>query len=56
MSQQTSLPNQPNPVAASAAATALNVPPAGLAQAVGHDAIRPFRVDIPESEVAELKR
>ncbi|QRM33585.1 epoxide hydrolase family protein [Microvirga sp. VF16] len=56
MSQQTSLPNQPNPVAASTAAAALNVPPAGLAQAAEQDAIRPFRVDIPESEVAELKR
>jgi pimeloyl-ACP methyl ester carboxylesterase len=56
MSDPSSLPNQPAPVAASVAALASNVLPAEGPQAAEGDAIRPFRVAIPEDEIIELKR
>jgi pimeloyl-ACP methyl ester carboxylesterase len=56
MSDPSSLPNQPAPVAASAAALASSVPLADGPEVANGDAIRPFRVDIPEDEIIELKR
>jgi pimeloyl-ACP methyl ester carboxylesterase len=51
-----SLPNRRDLLVASAAAGALNLLPAGLASAAGGDAIRPFRVDVPEEQLVELRR
>src|SRR6185295_15702088 len=42
-------------LAASLAATALGVLPAAL-RAAEDDAIRPFRVEVPEADLAELRR
>jgi pimeloyl-ACP methyl ester carboxylesterase len=51
-----SLPNRRDLLAASVAAAALTALPAGLANAVEGDAIRPFRVDIPEQDLVDLRR
>ncbi|HEY7384596.1 MAG TPA: alpha/beta fold hydrolase [Beijerinckiaceae bacterium] len=56
MPEPSSLP-QPRDVAAPpTAAAALNVRPATRAEAAGTAAIRSFRVDIPEADLAELRR
>ena len=51
-----SLPNQPSPATASAGAIAANVLRKGKPKATEGDAIRPFRVDIPEADLVELRR
>ena len=51
-----SLPNRRDLLAASAAAGALSVLPVGVAKAADGDAIRPFRVNIPEEELVDLRR
>jgi pimeloyl-ACP methyl ester carboxylesterase len=51
-----SLPNRRDLLAASVAAAALTALPTGLANAVEGDAIRPFRVDIPEQDLVDLRR
>src|SRR5687768_12050353 len=51
-----SLPNRRDLLAASVAAAALTALPTGLANAVEGDAIRPFRVDIPERDLVDLRR
>ena len=56
MSEPSLLPNQPDLQAASAAAAALNMIPADMAKAAEGDAIRPFRVDIPEADLVDLRR
>lgn len=56
MSEPSSFPNQPAPVAASAAAIASNALPTGGPEAAEGDAIRPFRINIPEADLAELRR
>jgi hypothetical protein len=56
MSESSSLPNRRDLLVASAAAGALNVLPAGVAKAAEGDAIRPFRVKIPEEQLLDLRR
>jgi pimeloyl-ACP methyl ester carboxylesterase len=56
MSEPSLLPNQPDLQAASAAAAALSMIPADTAKAAEGDAIRPFRVDIPEADLVDLRR
>ncbi len=56
MSEPSSLPNQPTPVAASAAALASDVLSRGEPEATENTAIRPFHINIPEAEITELKR
>jgi pimeloyl-ACP methyl ester carboxylesterase len=56
MSEPSLLPNQPDLQAASAAAAALSIIPADTAKAAEGDAIRPFRVDIPEADLVDLRR
>ncbi len=56
MSEPSSLRNQRDPLVASAAAAALNVRPASGAKAAEGNAIRPFRVNIPEAELVDLRR
>jgi pimeloyl-ACP methyl ester carboxylesterase len=56
MSEPPSLPNRRDLLAASAAAVALNVLPVGVAKAAEGDPIRPFRVNIPEEELVDLRR
>jgi pimeloyl-ACP methyl ester carboxylesterase len=50
------LPNRRDLLIASAAAGALNLLAAGLPKAADSDAIRPFRVNIPEEQLADLRR
>jgi pimeloyl-ACP methyl ester carboxylesterase len=50
------LPNRRDLLAASVAAAALNALPAGLANAVEGEAIRPFRAAIPEQDLVDLRR
>ena len=56
MSEPSSLPNRRDLLAASAAAGVLSVLPVGVAKAADGDAIRPFRVNIPEEELVDLRR
>jgi pimeloyl-ACP methyl ester carboxylesterase len=56
MSEPSLLPNQPDLQAASAAAATLSMIPADMAKAAEGDAIRPFRVDIPEADLVDLRR
>jgi len=56
MSEPSSLLNRRDLLAASAAAGALNVFPVGVAKAGEGDAIRPFRVNIPEEQLVDLRR
>jgi pimeloyl-ACP methyl ester carboxylesterase len=56
MSESSSLPNRRDLLVASAAAGALNVLPAGVAKAAEGDVIRPFRVNIPEEKLVDLRR
>jgi pimeloyl-ACP methyl ester carboxylesterase len=56
MSEPSLLPNQPDLQAASAAAAALNMISADMAKAPEGDAIRPFRIDIPEADLVDLRR
>jgi pimeloyl-ACP methyl ester carboxylesterase len=56
MSQPSSLPNRRDLLAASAAAGAMNVLPPGAPRAAEVDAIRPFRVNISEEELVDLRR
>ena len=56
MSQPSSLPNRRDLLAASAAAGAMNVLPTGAPRAAEVDAIRPFRVNISEEELVDLRR
>jgi hypothetical protein len=56
MSEQSSLPNQPAHVAASAAAFATTVLARSEPEAAESTAIRPFRINMPEDEITELKR
>ncbi|MCW3477284.1 epoxide hydrolase N-terminal domain-containing protein [Limobrevibacterium gyesilva] len=58
MSEPSSLPNRRDLLAASTASAAagwLNVLPVGAAKAAEGDAIRPFRVNIPEEELVDLR-
>jgi pimeloyl-ACP methyl ester carboxylesterase len=50
------LPNRRDLLIASAAAGALNLLAASLPKAADSDAIRPFRVNIPEEQLADLRR
>jgi pimeloyl-ACP methyl ester carboxylesterase len=56
MSESSSLPNRRDLLVASAAAGALNVLPASVAKAAEGDVIRPFRVNIPEEQLVDLRR
>jgi pimeloyl-ACP methyl ester carboxylesterase len=56
MSEPSSLPNRRDLLVAWAAAGALNVLPLGVAKAAEGDAIRPFRVNIPEEQLVDLRR
>ena len=56
MSEPSSHPNRRKLLVASAAAGALSVLPVGVAKAADGDAIRPFRVNIPEEELVDLRR
>ncbi|MFL5190503.1 MAG: epoxide hydrolase family protein [Microvirga sp.] len=56
MSEPSLLPNQPDLQAASAAAAALSMSPTDTAKAAEGDAIGPFRVDIPEADLVDLRR
>jgi len=56
MSEQSSFPNRRDLLAAAAALGTATMLPTGGPDAAERDAIRPFRVDIPEGEIAELKR
>lgn len=56
MSEPLSLPNRRDFLVVSAAAGALNVLPAGVTKAAEGDAIRPFRVNIPEEQLVDLRR
>ena len=56
MSQPSSLPNRRDLLAASAAAGAMNVLPTGTPRAAEVGAIRPFRVNISEEELVDLRR
>src|SRR5215216_2468399 len=56
MSEPSSLPNRRELLAASAAAGALNVLPVCVAKAAESEPIRPFRVNIPEEELVDLRR
>jgi pimeloyl-ACP methyl ester carboxylesterase len=51
-----SLANRRDLLVASTAAGVLNLLPAGVLKAAGGDAIRPFRVNIPEEQLADLRR
>jgi pimeloyl-ACP methyl ester carboxylesterase len=56
MSEPSLLPNQPDLQAASAAAAALNMLSEDVTKPAEGDAIRPFRVDIPEADLVDLRR
>jgi pimeloyl-ACP methyl ester carboxylesterase len=56
MSESSSLLNRRDLLVASAAAGALNVLPVGVAKAAEGDVIRPFRVNIPEEQLVDLRR
>lgn len=56
MPEPSSLPQPRDPLASSAAAAALNVRAAGRPEAAETAAIRSFCVDIPEADLAELRR
>jgi pimeloyl-ACP methyl ester carboxylesterase len=56
MPESSSLPNRRDLLVASAAAGALNVLPASVAKAAEGDVIRPFRVNIPEEQLVDLRR
>jgi pimeloyl-ACP methyl ester carboxylesterase len=56
MTDQSSLPNRRDLLAASAAAGALNALPAGVAKAAESDAIRPFHINFPEAALADLRQ
>ncbi|KAB0268844.1 epoxide hydrolase family protein [Microvirga brassicacearum] len=56
MSEPLSLPNRRDFLVVSAAAGALNVLPVGVTKAAEGDAIRPFRVNIPEEQLVDLRR
>ena len=56
MSQPSSLPNWRDLLAASAAAGAMNVLPPGAPRAAEVDAVPPFRVNISEEELVDLRR
>src|SRR5687767_2597335 len=56
MAEPSSLPNRRDLLVASAAAAALIVLPEGVANAADGDAIRPFRVTIPEEQLVDLRR
>jgi pimeloyl-ACP methyl ester carboxylesterase len=51
-----SLPNRRDLLVASAAAGALNLLPAEVLKAAESEAIRPFRVEIPEAQLVDLRR
>src|SRR5512144_1102089 len=56
MSPELSLPTRRSVLIASAAAAAFNLLPAHIAAAAESDAIRPFRVDVPEEAVGDLRQ
>jgi pimeloyl-ACP methyl ester carboxylesterase len=56
MSEPCSLLNRRDLLAASVAAGALNVLSAGMAKSAEGDTIRPFRVNIPEEQLVDLRR
>ncbi|MGO4704333.1 epoxide hydrolase family protein [Microvirga sp. 2MCAF38] len=56
MSEPSSLPNRRDLLIASVATGALNALPASLANAAEDDAIRPFRVNVPEEQLVDLRR
>ncbi|WP_404290243.1 epoxide hydrolase family protein [Microvirga sp. RSM25] len=56
MSEPSLLPNQPDLQAASAAAAALNMLSEDVTKPAEGDAIRPFRADIPEADLVDLRR
>ena len=56
MSEPSSHPNRRDVLAATAAAASLNVLSTGAAKAAEGDAIRPFRVNIPEEQLVDLRR
>ena len=56
MSAMSLSPTRRNLLAMSAAAGALSLLPAHLAAAVDSNAIRPFRVNVPEADLIDLRR
>src|SRR5262245_13331876 len=56
MSAASSSPTRRSVLAASAAATALNVIPTHVAAAGENDAIRPFAISFPEEALVDLRR
>jgi pimeloyl-ACP methyl ester carboxylesterase len=56
MSAQSSLPTRRSVLVASATAIAFNLLPVHIAAAGENDAIRPFRVNIPEQQLVELRK
>ena len=56
MVKPSSHPSRRDLMAVSAAASVLSLLPAGLAKAAEGDAIRPFRVNIPEEQLVDLRR
>jgi pimeloyl-ACP methyl ester carboxylesterase len=56
MAETSSNPSRRDLMAVSAATAVLSLLPAGLAKAAEGDAIRPFRVDIPEADLVDLRR
>ena len=56
MSEPSSHPNRRDVLAATAAAASLNVLSTGAAKAADGDAIRPFRVNVPEAQLVDLRR
>jgi pimeloyl-ACP methyl ester carboxylesterase len=56
MSEPSSLVSRRDLLAASAAAGALNVVPMGVAKAGERDAIRPFRINVPDEQLVDLRR
>jgi pimeloyl-ACP methyl ester carboxylesterase len=56
MSAASSIPNRRDFLAVSAAAVALNVLAAGALKAAEGDVIRPFRVNIPDEQLVDLRR